>query len=143
MPHPSSVQMTAPPTILIVEDDEVVIGTLNLLLEDEGYRLVVARNGADGRAAYAQSKPDLVITDIIMPNETGIALTASIRRADPAAKIIAMSGSGCIGGNNFLEMAKELGANAAIAKPFDPEELLGVVRSLLSPAIAAVAPAAA
>jgi len=143
MPHPSSVQMAAPPTILVVEDDEVVIGTLNLLLEDEGYRLVVARNGTDGRAAYAQSRPDLVITDIIMPNETGIALTASIRRADPAARIIAMSGSGCIGNNNFLEMAKELGANAAIAKPFDPEELLGVVRSLLSPPIAAVALAAA
>ncbi|MGH7123979.1 MAG: response regulator [Stellaceae bacterium] len=126
----------AQPTILVVDDDDAVIGTLNFLLEDEGYRIVVARNGTEGRAAYAEIRPDLVITDIIMPNETGIALTASIRRADPAAKIIAMSGSGRIGNSNFLEMAKELGANATIAKPFDPEELLGAVRALLGTSIA-------
>ncbi len=130
------------PTILVVEDDDMVIGTLNVLLADDGYGVIAARNGTEGRAAYAENRPDLVITDIIMPNETGISLTASIRRTDPSAKIIAISGSGTIGNTNFLEMAKELGANAAIAKPFDPEELLSVVRSLLSsPTATAAAPA--
>jgi len=146
MSDPNSEQTAATtvlPTILVVDDDEVVSLTLNLLLEDEGYRVVVARDGTQGRAAYDELRPDLVITDIIMPNGTGMSLTAGIRHAYPAAKIIAISGSGRIGDTDFLEMAKELGANAAIAKPFDPEELLGVVRSLLLSPIAAVAAVAA
>jgi|SRR5579859_3079982 len=131
-----------PKTILVVEDEDVVIGTLTILLEDEGYQVVVARDGTKGRAAYAKIRPDIVITDIIMPNETGISLIASVNRMDPAAKVVAISGSGCFGDMNFLETAKALGANAAIAKPFDPEELLGVVRSLLAPQTIVAAAAA-
>ncbi len=123
----------APPTILVVDDDDMVVGTLTLLLEDEGYRVAVATDGVQGRAAYAEIGPDLVITDMIMPRESGMALCAGIRQADPSAKIIAISGSGHIRHVDFLEMAQTLGADTVIAKPFDPEEVLGAVRSLLAP----------
>jgi DNA-binding NtrC family response regulator len=143
MSQSSSVQTTATtacPTVLVIDDDDGVVATLEWLLESEGSQIAVARDGTEGIAAYGKTLPDLVITDIIMPNETGIAVITSIKRINPAAKIIAISGGGRIGNMNFLEVAKEIGASTIVAKPFDAEELLGAVRSML-PTAAAVAAA--
>ena len=133
--------MAARPTVLVIDDDEGVVATLEWLLESEGYQVAIARDGTEGLVAYGKTVPDLVITDIIMPNETGIAVITSIKRINPAAKIIAISGGGRIGNMNFLEVAKEIGASTIITKPFDADELLGAVRSLLPTAVAAIAAA--
>jgi len=143
MSQSSSVQTTATaarPIVLVIDDDDGVVATLEWLLENEGYQIAVARDGTEGIAAYGKALPDLVITDIIMPSETGIAVITSIKRINPAAKIIAISGGGRIGNMNFLDVAKEIGASTIVAKPFDAEELLGAVRSML-PTAAAVAAA--
>ena len=145
MSQSSHVPVTATvprPTILIIDDDHGVIATLEWLLESEGYRVTIARDGGQGLAAYAKTLPELVITDIIMPNETGIAVITGIKRINPAAKIIAISGGGRIGNMNFLEVAKEIGASTIVSKPFDAEEMLGAVRSLLPPPAAAAVAAA-
>lgn len=133
MSESNFVPITPRPTILVIDDDAGVVTTLTWLLESEGYRVAIARDGSEGLAAYAKVAPDLVITDIIMPGETGISVITGIKRINPAAKIIAISGGGRIGNMNFLELAKEIGASTILGKPFGPEELFGAVRLLLPP----------
>jgi two-component system chemotaxis response regulator CheY len=120
------------PTVLLVDDDLAVQDAIEMMLEAEGYRVVTADDGRQALAAYPEVRPDLVITDVIMPNETGLAVLAGIKRMNPAAKVIVMSGGGRTTNIDFLDMAAELGASVVLDKPCDPDELLGTVGRLLS-----------
>ena len=137
-PSPSA----APPRILLIDDEAPVLHTLQLLLEESGYAVTVARNGKDGVAAYRTERPDLVLTDIIMPDQEGIETIMQIRRDCPDARIIAMSGGGRIGNSDFLAIASALGANATIAKPFEVEDLLILLQRTLADPPAAESAAA-
>jgi two-component system, chemotaxis family, chemotaxis protein CheY len=121
-----------PPTVLLVDDDLAVQDAIEMMLEADGYRVVTAADGRQALAAYPEVRPDLVITDIIMPNETGLAVLAGIKRMNPAAKVIVISGGGRTTNIDFLDMAAELGASVVLDKPCDPDELLGTVGRLLS-----------
>jgi len=114
-------------SILVIDDDAAVLHSLSSLLEDAGFQVHTASDGIKGLAAFRARRPALVLTDIIMPEKEGIAVTMEIRRECPGAKIIAMSGGGRIGNSNFLEIASKLGADATLAKPFDGDELLKAV----------------
>lgn len=118
-------------TILVIDDDADVRGALAALLEVEGYRVLGAPDGEAGLVAYREAMPDVVITDIVMPRKTGLEVIAGIKLVDPAAGIIAISGGSRNGNKCSLEDATKLGASAALAKPFHPDELLGAVRALL------------
>jgi two-component system chemotaxis response regulator CheY len=83
-----------------------------------------------GMAAFRSERPDLVITDIVMPEQEVIQTINEIRSAKPDAKIIAISGGGRAGNTDFLKMARRLGASDTIAKPFDRDVLLWPVRTL-------------
>jgi DNA-binding response OmpR family regulator len=120
-----------PPTVLVVEDDPVVQQTVAMLLEDNGFQVVSAVNGIEGLRKFQQGNFDIVLTDIIMPEKEGIALIADLRRADPDVKIIAMSGGSRLGNLDFIAIAKALGANAGLRKPFDDLHLVDTVRALL------------
>ena len=102
------------------------------LLEDGGYKVLSAEDGLRGMAMFRSERPDLVITDIIMPEQEGIQTIAEMRKAKPDAKIIVISGSGRIGNIDFLRIAQHLGASDAIAKPFDRDDLLKRVRHCLN-----------
>jgi DNA-binding response OmpR family regulator len=82
-------------------------------------------------AAFRSEQPNLVITDIIMPDQEGIQTITEMCKAKPDAKIIAISGGGRIGNTDFLQIARHLGAMDIIPKPFDPDVLLaaGPVRA--------------
>ena len=121
-----------PPTVLLVDDDLAVQDAIEMMLEADGYRVVTAADGRQALAAYPEVRPDLVITDIIMPNETGLAVLAGIKRMNPAAKVIVISGGGRTTNIDFLDMAAELGASVVLDKPCDPDKLLGTVGRLLS-----------
>jgi DNA-binding NtrC family response regulator len=69
----------------------------------------------------------VVLTDIIMPEQDGIGVIMALRRERPGVKIIAMSGGGRIGKSDLLMIAKQLGANSVIQKPFDASELLATI----------------
>jgi DNA-binding NtrC family response regulator len=132
-PRPAPGAATPPrPTVLLVDDDLAVQDAIEMMLEAEGYRVVTADDGRQALAAYPEVRPDLVITDVIMPNETGLAVLAGIKRMNPAAKVIVMSGGGRTTNIDFLDMAAELGASVVLDKPCDPDELLGTVGRLLS-----------
>lgn len=122
------------PTVLVVEDDVIVRQAVTLLLEDEGFDVVTATNGVDGLRKFHKIKPEIVLTDIIMPEKEGISLIADLRRGSRDVKIIAMSGGGRIGNMDFVTLATSLGANAGLRKPFDDIELIETIRASLEPA---------
>jgi two-component system, chemotaxis family, chemotaxis protein CheY len=118
--------------MLIIDDDALVRTTLEYLLRDAGYEIATAEDGMRGMAMFRSEQPDLVITDIIMPEQEGIQTINEMRKAKPDAKIIAISGGGRIGNTDFLKIARVLGAMDVISKPFDPDELLAIVENCLA-----------
>ena len=77
-------------------------------------------------------RPDLVITDIIMPEQEGSQTITEMCKAKPDAKIIVISGSRCIGNPDFLKMVRSLGAMDVVSKPLDADELLTIVKNCLA-----------
>jgi CheY-like chemotaxis protein len=110
--------------ILVIDDDHLVRYTLSKILSSNGYEVVTASDGRRGMAVLRAEHPDVVITDIIMPEQEGIDTIIQIRRERPATKIIAISGGGRIRNIDFLDMAQSLGASEVLAKPFEADELL-------------------
>jgi CheY-like chemotaxis protein len=117
--------------ILVVDDDAAVRTTLEQILEDAGYDVITARDGVRGMSAFSNLQPDVIVMDIVMPEQNGIETIVEMRKAAPDAKIIAISGGGRIGNIDVLRIAKHLGAVSVIAKPFDPSELLDCVAACL------------
>jgi DNA-binding response OmpR family regulator len=118
--------------ILVIDDDQAVRLTTQMILESEGYEVICAVDGEQGLRVFERASPHLVITDIIMPNKEGIETIMQIRSRDSKTPILAISGGGRIGNADFLRMAQQLGANEILAKPFKPQELTATVRRLLS-----------
>ena len=115
------------PPIVVIDDDAMVRISIQRILEAEGYEVALAHNGREGLSLTQRLAPRLVITDIIMPEKEGIETIRDIRALDPAVRIVAISGDG-IGPNvDFLRIARKLGADATLAKPFRREELLACV----------------
>jgi DNA-binding response OmpR family regulator len=117
--------------ILVIDDDEAVRLTVQLLLERHGYKIGCATNGAEGLDMIEAFEPDLVITDIIMPMKEGIETIREIRRLHPAVKIIAMSGGGRLTSVSVLELASKFGADDVVHKPFLSDGFLAAVRRVL------------
>jgi two-component system, chemotaxis family, chemotaxis protein CheY len=118
--------------ILVIDDDAIVRKTIVHLLEEAGYVVPFAEDGLRGMALFRSEQPDLVITDIIMPEQEGLQTITEMRKTKPDAKIIAISGGGRIGNTDFLKIARVLGAMDVIPKPFDPDELLAIVEACLA-----------
>jgi CheY-like chemotaxis protein len=118
--------------ILVIDDDAAVRETLRQVLESAGHAVTCAEDGERGLEAFETARPDLVITDIIMPEREGIATILELRRRRPDRPIVAISGGGRTGGTDFLTMARRLGADAALPKPFELEELLDTVARCLA-----------
>jgi DNA-binding response OmpR family regulator len=117
--------------ILVIDDDHAVRLTIQVFLERAGHEVICASDGEQGLRAFTSAAPQLIITDIIMPNKEGIETIMQIRERDAAIPIIAMSGGGRAGNEDFLKMAARLGANEVLAKPFEQHDLTAAVRRLL------------
>lgn len=117
--------------ILIVEDDVQVRAMLRQMLEVAGFRVRDATNGKEAMAAWTERRPDLVITDVLMPEMDGFEVITSLRKLDPTAKIIAITGGGAAKLTNLLPAAKLLGAVKTLHKPFGRKEMLQQVQEVL------------
>jgi len=117
--------------ILIIEDNEDVRGMLVLKLELEGFEVAAARDGVGALSLLERQPADVIVTDLFMPDKDGIETIEEVRRKYPLAKIVAMSGWQSSQGPNYLDVARELGAVRTLRKPFDPDELVKVVREVL------------
>src|ERR1700681_2131233 len=119
--------------VLVIDDDPAMLHSIAAALEAYGIAIATARDGAEGLAVFRQISPAVVLTDILMPEQDGIGAIMAMRRERPDIKIIAMSGGGRIGNSDFLSVAKMLGADAVIEKPFDVAELAVTIRGYLAP----------
>jgi CheY-like chemotaxis protein len=120
-------------SILVIEDDRNLRMILLQILEQAGYTVAEAADGAEALGRLATVQADLVITDILMPEKEGIETIVSLRRQRPGIKIMAMSGGGRVGASHCLEMAREFGADASISKPFNRKDMLAAVEGLIGP----------
>jgi CheY-like chemotaxis protein len=117
--------------VLIIEDETNLRGIIRSILEEAGHDVTEACDGSEIAELLADHVPDLVITDILMPEKEGIQTIIELHRNCPSLKIIGMSGGGMEGPEHYLDMAKEFGADTTLRKPFNKEKLLKTVNSVL------------
>ena len=114
--------------ILVADDEPGVRGFLRAALEQGGYQVTEAANGKQALEEARAGNTDLVITDIVMPEQEGIETIRALRRDMPGIGIIAISGAF---GGQFLKTAQLLGADAVLSKPVNAEVLLAKVAEVL------------
>jgi CheY-like chemotaxis protein len=118
--------------VLLVEDDPDLLMLLTAAFVREGFQTYCARNGRVGVEMLQTLKPDLMVTDIVMPEMEGIGTIIEARRVAPDTRVIAISGGGHYGrSQNFLVWAHELGADEVLAKPFRMSSLITAARVVL------------
>ena len=117
--------------LLLIDDNELVRRTLTYALRAAGHEVHTAGDGREGLQKLSSARPDLVITDIIMPDQEGIETIMQIRKCDSRIPIIAISGAGGSGTLDFLGTATVFGATRVIRKPFLPGVLVDAVRECL------------
>jgi CheY-like chemotaxis protein len=115
--------------ILIVDDDEKVLQVMKDILEPGSYDVYTAQNGKDGLEQITRVEPDLVITDIVMPDMEGMEFISTLSKRKRGIPIIVMSGN--VIGMKFLESARIFGAKATLTKPFKARELIEKINSIL------------
>ena len=119
--------------VLLIEDDAIMLRALGHAFQRAGCRVVGARDGEDGLARFLEQTPDLVVTDILMPNREGVETILAMKAHAPQVKILAISGGGRLGAEEILALASRLGADAVLPKPFRSAEILAAARGLLEP----------
>jgi len=118
----------APARIVVADDEAGVRSFLRTVLEDGGYEVMEAANGKEALKAALAGRVDLVITDLVMPEQEGLETIRALRKEIAGIGIIAISGAF---GGRFLETARMLGAQAVLSKPFSGELLLAKVAEVL------------
>ena len=121
--------MTAPLRVLVIDDNEDVRTVIELSLKAEGFEVAVAENGRRGAAMLRERGAQIVVTDILMPEQDGVETIAQLRAEFPEVKIIAISGASSATGFDYLAVPGQLGARI-LRKPFEMRELVNLVREL-------------
>lgn len=122
---------TAGHTILLVEDDADILAFNKILLTEKGYHVRTAANGIDAIAALKDELPDIIITDLMMPGKDGLAVIKEVRSNPLTDHIPVIILSAKASAQSKMEGVTE-GAQVYLSKPFQPEELVGMVRNQLS-----------
>jgi len=119
------------PGVLLVEDDKELREMLKMSLLRRSFTVLEAENGKDAITHFKPFLTDLVVTDLIMPEEDGLKVIIKLRELKPSIKIIAISGGGKVGPGSYLNLAKALGADAIYSKPFSINDLILKIEQLL------------
>jgi CheY-like chemotaxis protein len=119
------------PGILLVEDDKELREMLKISLLRNNFTVLEAENGKDAIVHFKPLLTDLVVTDLIMPEEDGLKVVIKLKELKPSIKIIAISGGGKVGPGSYLNLAKALGADAIYSKPFSINDLVVKIEELL------------
>jgi DNA-binding response OmpR family regulator len=115
--------------ILLIEDDREIASTLRTVLENTGYRVVHANNGRDGKRLIVEQSPDLVITDMMMPQMGGFPVLEFLKTLENAPKVIMMTANE---GGRHKAYAEHLGVCQYLRKPFAMDIMLDAVEKALS-----------
>lgn len=118
--------------VLLVDDDEEIIASMKIALESRGYQVLTANDGNAGLAVVERDRPDLMITDMMMPKRSGFLVLEKLRTSDDTEKnvmkVIMVTGNE---GNRHKEYAQQLGVDDYIRKPFAMERLIEAVERLI------------
>lgn len=120
--------------VLLIDDDPALLRLMSMAFQDAGYATVAAENGRTGINMADALQPDLVVTDIVMPDVEGIGAIRALKGGRRPPKVIAISGAGRGHGRDYLAWARHLGADEVLAKPFRMSELLNISRSVIEAA---------
>jgi DNA-binding response OmpR family regulator len=120
--------MSARPHILLVDDEPSIIDNLAPFLERSGFEVSTAANGSQGLEIINQAEPDLVVSDVLMPEMDGRELLRTLRQADNWIPVILLTQ---VGEAFERAVALEEGADDYINKPFEPHELAARIRAVL------------
>lgn len=104
--------------ILLIDDEPMVRKSVRRMLEHLGHAVVEAENGRVGLRELMESRFDIVVTDIVMPEVEGIEILTTVRQRYPSLGAVAISGNGHASAFKALEFARRLGATVALEKPF-------------------------
>lgn len=117
--------------VLVVDDEESVRKILCESLVECGFDVAFAKDGQDAlQMIDGGHRPQVVITDIIMPRKEGLEVIIELRKRHPSVRVIAISGGGRTKSADFLHLAKKLGADVILPKPLDIDVLEQTVRGL-------------
>ena len=117
--------------ILIVDDDPHARLLFRCVLSKDGHEITEACDGEKGYRLFCEQQPDLVITDVLMPNKEGLELIQEIKDKQAEIKVIALSGGGMIDKEDCLIYANAFGADLVFPKPIRPTVLAQAVNCLL------------
>lgn len=119
--------------ILVVDDDPSIRKTLQVALRVAGYEVTPARDGEEAIRLWRELGPDLVITDIHMPEKSGLLLLEDLQAGKSFARVIVMTDGGPAHQFNLLGLAQMLGAVKTIAKPFTLDAMVHLIKEELTP----------
>lgn len=122
--------------ILVIEDDELARESIVLMLKEKGHEVLTAEDGHIGLDVFEKNqmyqKPiDMVLTDLIMPTISGMDVLSQIKNKQPDTKVVVISGGGRLTPLSYLDVAKRLGADDVLAKPFTLRALNTTIQSVL------------
>lgn len=115
------------PTVLLVDDDDAIITTLNTFLELSGYKVIIARNGEETLQKIDEFSPDIVILDVLMPRLNGREALRQLRKQGNWVPVILLTQ---LSGTAERIMALQEGADDYLNKPFDPQELVARIQTI-------------
>lgn len=115
--------------VLIVDDENSIRITLGAFLEEAGFDVLLARDGREALRMIEEQAPDVVVTDIVMPEEDGLGLIRQLHSRFPQIPFIVMTGA-TFTGDIHIDTAKAFGAASVLRKPFDSDELVAVLRGI-------------
>ena len=119
-------------TILLVEDEQTISTVIIDTLEDEGFRMIHAKNGEEGLKMFFKEQPDVVIADVMMPRMDGFQMVKSIRKSEKAIPVLFLTARSSL--DDLLE-GFESGANDYLKKPFNMKELIVRAKALADRAV--------
>jgi DNA-binding response OmpR family regulator len=110
-------------TVLFVDDEEAIRACMCAALTQAGYRVLQAGDGREAVRVLLSRHVDLLIADLIMPEQEGLETILYVRKHFPTLNVVAISG----GDPSYLSVARKLGARAVLSKPFSADELIAAV----------------
>jgi len=116
--------------LLIIDDEDGIVREVKDFFEEEGYRVLSADTGEEGKQLIVKEFPDLVILDLKLPDISGIEVLRMLRKSFPNSKVIVDTGYVDQG---LMDQATELGCNVFLSKPFNLIKLKEEVDRILSP----------
>lgn len=128
---PAAAIETKPKRVLVLDDDRELRTTFSLLLSKDGYSVTQAYTGRDAINLHQKEPYDVVIIELLLPDNQGFETLTELRKLPSPPKTIATARPGWMPGDVYSKMARQLGVHGTLAKPFQPEQLLALVRDVM------------